>query len=196
MLPAPRYSVILADPPWRYDFAGGQGCADNHYSTLGLGDLKALPIGAFSASDSVLLMWATWPMLQEAIELGKAWGFSYKTCAFVWTKLNPNAANRWTTADDPVNWFFGLGFWTRANTEFCLLFTKGNPHRKANDVRQMIIAPKQEHSRKPDEQYDKIERLVDGPYLELFARRKRPGWYAWGNEVDSDVALSFEQVVA
>lgn len=187
------YPVILTDPPWRYEVynrdTGLGRSAESHYSTMPTTDIAKLPIGDLAAPDCCLFMWATWPTILDAFKLGQAWGFTYKTCAFLWAKTNKRAVDRWTTVDEPANWFTGMGFWTRANTEPCLLFTRGHPKRRAKDVRQLIVSPIQEHSRKPDEQYGRIERLLDGPYLELFARRKRSGWASWGNEVESDVQL-------
>lgn len=191
MLPAPRYSVILADPPWKF-YAWGQPnrkvmtgrIAEAYYPTMPTEDLKRFAVGDLAADDCTLFMWACWPTLPDAIELGRAWGFEFKTCAFIWAKMNRSMNNRFAVPEDDANWFMGMGYWTRANTECCLLFTKGNPARKEANVRQLIVSPIREHSRKPDQQYEYIERLVEGPYLELFARRKRPGWYCIGNEID------------
>ena len=108
----------------------------------------------------------------------EAWGFTYKTCGFCWNK-----GNTLPLFPDDFKDKMGLGYWTRANSEVCLLATRGKPKRLNADVRQIIQAPLREHSRKPDEVYSKIERLVDGPYLELFARQQWPGWDVWGNEV-------------
>jgi N6-adenosine-specific RNA methylase IME4 len=112
-------------------------------------------------------MWAVASHLERATDLALAWGFSYKTTAFVWVKPS-----------------IGMGYWTRKQTEICLLFTRGKPRRVNAGVSELIEAPRREHSRKPDEQYERIERLVAGPYLELFARQRRLGWDAWGLEVD------------
>lgn len=170
------YGAILVDPPWQFRVWNrdtGQGrSAEAHYPTLSLADLIALPVRELAVADCALFMWATWPTLPEALALGAAWGFEYKTCAFLWAKQTRRVQA----------WFMGLGYWTRANTEPCLLFTRGRPRRKARSVRQLIVAPVREHSRKPDEQYARIEALVDGPYLELFARHWRPGWVVWGNQ--------------
>jgi N6-adenosine-specific RNA methylase IME4 len=133
-------------------------------------DLKAMTIPA--ADDCVLFMWAIDPMLPQAFDLIKAWGFQYKTVGFTWAKIN-------VSGKDPI----GGGYWTRANPEMCLLATRGQPKRLNADVRQLLMAPRREHSRKPDEIYGRIEALVDGPYLEMFARQTRAGWDAWGNEV-------------
>jgi N6-adenosine-specific RNA methylase IME4 len=191
------YSTILADPPWRYEVwsrdTGLGRSAEAHYPTMQIADLMALPVGSLAAPDACLFLWVTWPTLLDGLALGQAWGFAYKTCAFCWAKTNVRAVDRWATVDDEANWFMGMGYWTRANTETCLLFTRGKPHRRAANVRQLIVAPVQEHSRKPDAQYERIEELVAGPYVELFARRTRPGWACWGNEVDSTVSLTGEQ---
>ena len=189
------YRVILADPPWPYtlyDADTGHGrSAESHYSTMSIDDIAAMPVGELAAPDCALFMWVTWPNLFHAEQIGKAWGFEYRTCAFTWAKLNKSAAGRMSNPADDSNWFMSMGSWTRANTEVCLLFVKGAPPRFAADVRQLIVAPVREHSRKPDEQYGLIERLLSGPYLELFARRKfSEKWNVWGNQVESDIAFA------
>lgn len=118
-------------------------------------------------------------MLPQALQVIEGWGFNYKSCGFVWTKANVRQIDMFRDDADPD---MLLGYWTRANTEFCLIGTRGKPKRQAADVRQAIIAPRREHSRKPDGIHERIERLVAGPYLELFARQQRPGWDVWGNE--------------
>ena len=158
----------------------GQGVAENHYGTMGLAEICALPVSELSAKDSVLFLWATLPQLPDALRVIEAWGFQYKTTAFVWLKRN-------TKSD---GWFFGLGYWTRSNTEICLLATKGHPKRKSAAVHQLIISPVEAHSKKPDITRDKIVELMgDLPRVELFARQRAPGWDAWGNEVDSTITL-------
>ncbi|MCB1992301.1 MAG: hypothetical protein KDG49_12655, partial [Geminicoccaceae bacterium] len=127
-----------------------------------------------------LLMWATDPLLHRAFEVIEAWGFTYKTVGFYWVKLNKTAG---TLVFDRKSFFTGMGFWTRANPELCLLATRGKPKRRSAAVPKLIVSPRREHSRKPDEAYAAIERLADGPYLELFARQTRPGWDAWGNQL-------------
>ena len=168
-----KYGAILADPPWHWKARSQKGegrSAKNHYDVMRLSDLMWLPIPA--ADDCVLFMWAIDPMLPQAFKLINGWGFTYKTVAFTWAKIN-------VSGKDPI----GGGYWTRANPEMCLLATRGKPKRIDKGVRQLVMAPRREHSRKPDEVYDGIERLVAGPYLEMFARQTRPGWDAWGNEV-------------
>ena len=108
------------------------------------------------------------------MDLIRAWGFTYKTVGFYWVKRNPGR--------DDASFFTGLGYWTRANPEQCLLATRGKPRRRARDVKRLVVEPRREHSRKPDVIRERIERLVEGPYLELFARETKPGWDAWGAE--------------
>ena len=145
-------------------------------------DLPSMPLGEhvvrLADRDSALLLWTTMPHLPDAWRLVEAWGFAYKTVGFTWAKRTPSGDG----------WHMGPGYWTRSNTEPCLLATKGSPPRLAADVSQLVIAPVGRHSAKPAEVHDRIERLVAGPYLELFARRVRPGWTAWGNEIEGHVA--------
>ena len=170
--------MIYADPPWRYDNKGGQGVAENHYPTMNINDICALPVADLAAKDSALFLWATFPMLPEALRVIEAWGFKFKTVAFVWLKQNRKAKT----------WFYGLGFWTRGNAEVCLLATRGKPKRQDNSIHQFIISPLEAHSKKPDEARDKIVRLMgDLPRVELFARQTPPGWDVWGNEVNSTI---------
>lgn len=187
------YGAIYADPPWRFSLRSPKGMgrspdgrtekpfnyehndAARHYETMPLADIERMSVGAFAAPDCALFLWAIDSMLPQAIAVGEAWGFDYKTVAFVWAKNSDNDA-----ALFPI----GTGYWTRANPELCLLFTRGAPRRKSASVRKLLIAPRREHSRKPDEARARIEQLVDGPYLELFARDPAPGWDAWGNQLD------------
>jgi N6-adenosine-specific RNA methylase IME4 len=178
-----RYAVIYADPPWRfvtYSPRGEARSAASHYECMTFVDLCRLPIREHAAADCSLLLWATDPMLKNALALIEAWGFTYKTVAFTWAKLNSSVINPPYSSKD---FFTGMGYWTRANPELCLLATIGKPRRLSKAVRQLIISPRREHSRKPDEAYGRIEDLVSGPYLELFARRSRRGWTSWGNQV-------------
>ena len=173
-----KYPIIYADPPWRYSAKKVQGAAENHYPTMSIDELCALPVAELAAKDSALFMWATFPQLPEALRLIRAWGFTYKSVAFVWLKKNKKADS----------WFYGLGFWTRANAEICLLATKGHPKRQAADIHQFIISPIEAHSKKPDETRDRIVALMgDLPRVELFARQTSPGWDVWGNEVEPTI---------
>jgi N6-adenosine-specific RNA methylase IME4 len=177
------YGAILADPPARFQTYSrtvevfstarkGKTTPTAHYRTMSFEELTALPVGDLAAKDSVLFLWATWPLIKQSFDLIEAWGFAYKTCAFAWMKSKKS---------EPVP-IWGCGFWTRANTEFCLLATRGRPKRLHRDVPQAIFEPRREHSRKPDI-YDRIERLVAGPYVELFARQQRTGWDSWGDQL-------------
>ncbi len=179
---ARRYRVIYADPPWNFATYSAKGrgrCAEAHYDVMSHGDLAALPVAEWADDACILLMWATDPLLPQAFELIRAWGFTYKTVGFYWAKLNRSASAKAMTER---SFFTGLGYWTRANVEQCLLATRGSPKRTGRDVPRLVVAPRREHSRKPDEVYQRIERLADGPYLELFARSTRPGWECWGNQ--------------
>jgi N6-adenosine-specific RNA methylase IME4 len=180
-LPKHHFRAILADPPWSFrtwSKTRQTRAAANHYAVMGADDIEPLPIGELAADDCALFMWATSPMLPQALAVMAAWGFTFKTVAFYWAKTTPKTDSSWAP-----KWHCGLGYWTRANAELCLLGTRGKPKRLSKSVRQLIVAPRREHSRKPDEIHDRIERLVAGPYLELFARQKTSGWLAWGIEV-------------
>jgi len=191
------YRAILADPPWQFNSLWGgrpkkteagypSRAVNAHYDTLTIDEICALPVADLAAEDCVLFMWTCWPVLQSSFRVLDAWGFTYKTCAFSWMKADPYRL----FADDKTP-FAGMGYWTRANTEPCLLATRGKPKRLAADVRQGVIAQRREHSRKPDCIHERIERLVAGPYCELFARASRQGWDTWGNE-----ATKFDEAAA
>ena len=178
-LPRGPFGCIYADPPWQFTSRGKKGenlvvpaRGEQPYSTMSLDELKSLDIERVAARDSVLIMWIIDSHLEHALALGRAWGFTYKTKGFTWRKLTKDGSKT----------KIGMGFWLRGETERCLLFTRGSPKRLDAGVREIIDAPVREHSRKPDEAYERIERLVAGPYLELFSRTDRPGWTAWGNE--------------
>ena len=111
-----KYSIVYADPPWRYDMKRGKGVAENHYPTMSIEEICALPVADLAAKDSALFLWATFPQLNEAFRVIEAWGFHYKTLAFLWLKQNRKAES----------WFYGIGFWTRSNAEVCLLATSGH----------------------------------------------------------------------
>ena len=171
-----RAATIMADPPWHFMTRSPKGegrSASQHYNTNPIDEIKALPIANLAARDAVLLIWMVDWAPQAALDVIAAWGFEHKTTAFTWVKQNRSE----------YGMFMGQGYWTRANPESCWLATRGSPSRLNADVRQLIIARIEEHSRKPDEVYSRVERLVAGPYLELYARRQRPGWTTWGNEI-------------
>jgi N6-adenosine-specific RNA methylase IME4 len=180
-----HYRVIYADPPWTFSTYSRKGkgrSAEAYYDCMSLEEIKAIPVKQWTAKDSVLFLWTTDPLLEEALGVIRAWGFTYKTVGFHWAKLKRTAARGQYTDE---SFFCGLGFWTRANPELCLLATRGSPHRRKANVQKLVISPRREHSRKPDEVYERIEALCEGPYLELFARSTRDGWDSRGVEVDA-----------
>jgi N6-adenosine-specific RNA methylase IME4 len=182
-----HYRVIYADPPWTfatYSRRGKGRSPEAYYDCMSLADIKGLPVAEWAADDCVLLLWATDPLLEKAFDVIRAWGFTYKTVGFYWAKLNKSAPQ---LVFDERSFFTGLGFWTRANPEPCLLATRGHPRRRRADVPKLIVSPRREHSRKPDEVYTRVEALCEGPYLEMFARsaRYREGWEGWGLEANS-----------
>jgi len=177
-----RYPVIYADPPWKfaaYSEKGEGRSAVAHYDCMTMDQLFALRVQEIASDDAVLFLWTTDPFLQMGMKLIEAWGFKFKTVAFYWAKIKKTADVNSLSERD---FFTGLGYWTRANVEPCLLATRGKPRRISRKVRRLIISERREHSRKPDVVYDKIEELVDGPYIELFARSSRKGWESWGDQ--------------
>ncbi len=179
-MPKEKFSMIYADPPWRYEQKNRQGSAELHYPTIVL--KKSVPFRwpTWLQKTAFCFCRATFPQLPEALKVIKAWGFSYRSVAFVWIKRNRRS----------YSWFYGLGYWTRGNAEICLLAVKGHPKRKSAGVHQLIVSPIERHSKKPDEARRKIVELMgDIPRVELFAREKKPGWDVWGNEVESTVNL-------
>lgn len=190
-LPERHFGAILADPPWRFRTwnkatavkrrsSGTNVSAAVHYNTMPLEEICALPVAAHAAADCALFLWISWPQMPDALRVIEAWGFEYKTCGFDWMKAHVGQIDMFR---DDADALCGMGYWTRANTEPCLLATRGKPKRLHRDVRMGIIEPRREHSRKPDCVHARIERLVAGPYLELFARAERPGWTCRGDEV-------------
>lgn len=172
-LPKGKYSIIYADPPWQY-YEGGFKNQSQHYETMTIDKLAELDIENLSADDCILFLWATFPILPEALELMHQWGFSYSTIGFNWIKSNKNGKG----------FFFGLGNWTRSNSELCLIGTKGSPARQSASVSQIIYEPIGKHSEKPAIVRDKIVELIgDLPRIELFARQKVKGWDNWGLEI-------------
>jgi N6-adenosine-specific RNA methylase IME4 len=172
-----KYNVIYADPPWSfktYSDKGKDRSPENHYNVMNFKDICNLPVNNIANDNSVLLMWVIDPLLDKAFKVIDAWGFKYKTVGFTWAKTNKKS----------LGFFTGLGYWTRGNPEMCLLATKGKPKRISKSVPQLVVEQRREHSRKPDIMYNHIENLLDGPYIELFARTKRKGWDCWGNQTD------------
>lgn len=170
------FRLIMADPAWLFRNYSVKGEAKNplaHYACMDIEAIKALPVGHLAAPDCVLLLWAIAPMLPEAIDTMKAWGFTFKS-AGAWAKQSSTGRK----------WAFGPGYWLRSAAEFWLLGTIGKPAVLDHSIRNLIVAPVREHSRKPDEMIEIAERIAHGPRVELFARTTRPGWSSWGNQTD------------
>lgn len=184
MIPFPdkKYEIIYCDPPWEYRQSGSKtnsrGMAKQHYETMTTDDICNMPVRKICTENAVCFMWATFPNMSEALKVMNAWGFEYKTAAFIWVKKNKKSNTN----------FWGMGAYTRANAEVCLLgISKGTKAKQMvinNGVHSVIEAPIEKHSKKPDEVRGRIiELLGDRPRVELFARQTTPGWDVWGNEV-------------
>lgn len=202
-----KFSCIVCDPPVPFNAYDGPSLparrfraasAACHYRLMTWEEIHGLRpwIDGIAADDCALFLWICNPHIPEMVRLLDSWGFEFKTAAFVWVKLNRKLLSP----------FSGLGYWSRANSEQVWLATRGRVDRLAKDVRQIIELierpdgdtlrlPLQKHSQKPEQIQDSIERLVGGPYLEMFARRQRPGWCCVGNEIDGlDIRAALEQV--
>lgn len=183
------FKLIYSDPAWENETWSDKGLEGRpqHYKRMTLEEIKAMPVADVAAKDCWLFMWTTTPHLEQAFEVLKAWGFKYSGTGFVWIKMNKKArmvvtkTKRWFAIEDI---FMGMGYTTRKNAEICLVARCGSPKRLNADVREVIISALREHSRKPDECYDRLERFADGPFLELFSRCNRDGWTAWGDELN------------
>ncbi|MCG7588282.1 MT-A70 family methyltransferase [Photobacterium sp. OFAV2-7] len=200
-----KYPLIYCDPPWKYNNKVSNGAAQNHYEGMTLAEMCALPVNNISADDSVLAMWYTGNFVDEAMFLAKAWGFKIKTMkGFTWAKLNEKYWSRVGKAINQGNLteadFLALlnsetrmngGNYTRANSEDCLIAIKGKGlERKQRNIKQLVIAPLDEHSAKPPEVRHRLERLYgDIPRLEMFARTSPQGWDVFGNEVSNSIQL-------
>lgn len=172
-----KYSIIYADPPWAYLWGkgkdGGHFAPEKHYSTMSTDEICALDIKRIAAKNCALLMWATMPCLPDAIKVMQAWGFHYKTCAFTWIKTKKDGS--------PLA---GMGSYTKANAELCLLGMRGHLKSADKTVRQVVMHPRMGHSVKPPFVRESIVKLFgDVPRIELFARQYADGWDCWGNEV-------------
>ena len=185
-----KYSVILADPAWEYRVWSKKGAgrsAESHYPTMPIEQICALPVADLADKDCALLLWVTFPVLPDAFKVIEAWGMTYKSTAFTWVK----------TCRKSEGYHVGMGHYTRANAEICLLATKGSPKRISKSVRQLIVSPVEEHSKKPDEVRDRVVQLFgDVPRIELFARQRADGWDAWGNETETDIILKGDKFFA
>lgn len=170
------YQVLLIDPPWAFENWSEKGegrNASQHYATMTWEQIAALPVGHLASDNCACFLWCVDPLLDRGLDVLKGWGFRYTTVAFTWAKR--------TRRDR--GWHMGPGYYTRANPETCLLGITGQMERKSASVRQLLVEPLREHSRKPDRVATDIEQLFgDVPRAELFARTKRSGWDCWGNE--------------
>lgn len=195
-LPAGPFACVVADPPWKFiswsrhpALVMNARSPEKHYSVMTMPEILGLPVQDIVAPDCHLFLWATGPCLPHALRVMGAWGFVYSGMGFVWIKLRKRAcdadAERMVSlADLPSLLHTGLGLTTRKNAEFVLLGRRGKPRRLAANVREVILAPRREHSRKPDIAFEEIVRYAPGPRLEMFARESRAGFTAWGNEAD------------
>lgn len=183
-----KYKIIYADPPWSYNdkMSGHSFSLDHEYQTQSKDWIARLPVGGVADRDCVLFMWAVSPQLPEALEVMKAWGFKYKTVAFVWSKHTKNGKK-----------VSNLGRWTMGNVELCLLGVKGKNQRICKNIKQLVEAERKRHSEKPQEVRDRIVNLMgDLPRVELFARTKTEGWDAIGDGIDGqDIRKTLENMV-
>lgn len=174
-IPVERYNAILADPPWPYKdvMRGHSFSLDHEYVTQPLRWITNLPVRDISSKNSLCFLWVPSPQLVDGLSVLKAWGFKYKTIAFVWSKHTKHLKK-----------VHNLGRWTMGNVELVLLGTRGKPQRLAKNIKQLIEAERTAHSRKPDETRRRIEQLIEGPRIELFARGANDQWDQFGNEPD------------
>lgn len=169
------FNRIAADPPWPYDTWSDKGAtrsAVQHYKTMTVEEIMALPVKQLAAKDAILHLWVISTQLDPALDVIYEWGFSYKKLGFLWIKEDQSGQPK-----------MGNGQWTRDEAEVCLLATRGEPKRDDAGVRQVIRAPVGEHSAKPEEFRERVDRLSSGPVLELFGRRPRENWWVWGNQI-------------
>ena len=174
-----KYKVIYADPPWSFRnwSKKAKKNVNEHYDVMSIKDIQSLPVSNICSDDCVLLLWVTFPLLPQGLETMKSWGFEYKTNAFTWVKMNKKSVD---------TLFWGCGYYTRSNSEICLLGTRGKVlERVSHSVHSVIQSPVQEHSRKPTEARDRIVELFGNvPRVELFSRQEVEGWDCFGNGID------------
>jgi len=175
-----KYQIIYADPPWGYNFPGTRKAKNKDYSLMKTKDICNLPVKDLADDNAVLFIWVIWNKLEDALKVIDAWGFTYKSCAFTWVKKNKKTESL----------FWGMGMWTRQNSEVCLIAIKGKPQRKSASVHSVIESKIQAHSQKPQEARKRIVELCgDLPKIELFARTQAQGWDVFGNEVEGGITL-------
>jgi N6-adenosine-specific RNA methylase IME4 len=175
-LPNKKYQIIYADPPWKRDRWSEKAqfhSGEKHYQTMSIEELCDIPVETITDKNALLFMWVVGFELDGAIEVMGSWGFQYITIVFNWVKTN----------QDKSLWM-GLGHWSRQGSEICLLGKRGKPKRFAKNIMQVLISPRERHSKKPDVIRNRIVELAgDLPRIELFARQKCEGWDSWGNEI-------------
>lgn len=181
-----KFAVIYADPSWWYDDKchAGQRGAEYVYPCMRDDDVMGLPVRSIAADDAALFLWATWPKLPTALDVMACWGFTFKTIGFLWVKTaKPRRGIVPTNGDGLPRLHWGMGHWSRSNTEPCLLGVRGRPRAVSHGVHSVVFAPRAEHSAKPPEVRDRIRSLTAAPRIELFLRGPTPpGWWGWGNE--------------
>lgn len=175
-----RYQAIAIDPPWKFKRRSMKNANRMPpYPTMTFSEIKDMPVQSLAAKDCFLFLWTTGPHLLESIEIMKAWGFQYSSLAFVWVKTNPTAGHLFY---DRKSFHVGMGYTTRKNAEYCLLGRRGRPKRQSKSVHELIISPRREHSRKPDEFYERVREFCSGPRVDIFSRQDFEGFQAWGNQ--------------
>lgn len=193
-----KYQIIYADPPWKYAFPGTRVKRADDYSTMTTDEICSIPIVNIADENCVLFVWGIWTAIEDCLKVIRAWGFEYKTVGFVWVKTKSDHAKQYTfLPEESFDDFFGMGMWTRSNTEYLLIGTKGKPSPISHSVKQLVYAPMRKHSQKPNEVSERIVELMGNlPRIELFARTndkidqyETRGWDVWGNEVESDIDL-------
>lgn len=183
-----HYRCISADVPWKFlvrSKKGEQRSPEKHYDTMTLEEIRTLPVSDYVADDSFLMFWVTGPHLAigSHLYIMRSWGFEPVSIWGVWIKPSSKRFDQGWMFFDDFAFFVGMGYTTRQNAEFVILGRRGKPKRNDKSIRQVLASPRREHSRKPDEYFERVERFCDGPRLELFARETRPGWTCRGNEV-------------
>ena len=181
-----KYQIIYADPPWEYKESGsGSRVVSSHYPTMSIEKIKALSVDSICDKKSILFLWATFPRLIQCLGVIKAWGFEYYGLGFDWVKMSKNGKPSW-----------GMGYYTRQNTEVCLIGVKPKPYRfkpLVRNVLSVVHSQRLAHSAKPVRFKEHIVSIIGNlPRIELFARQKTKGWDVWGNEVENDITLKIK----
>lgn len=197
-----KFRTVVIDPPVPFEAWSEKGkgrAPEQHYDTMSWETLASMPVTSVLEDDAIVHLWATYPRLQETLRLISAWGLTFKTVGFTWVKVN---TKRVQPVDKPITdnyyWMLGNGYYTRANPEISLLCTyKATPKRLNRGVRNLIVTPLARHSAKPEEMQDRVELLTGGTYLEMFARRQRPGWTCIGYELSgNDINVDLQELAS